>query len=422
MKYICLIICIVLLTISLIKDANLYKPTILMHGLWTVIVFLNILELFGLKKSNDVVYEWVIIGQIAFYIGHTLGNEGHTFTIYFKEKKVYKEKEINYKMVYILGYITIILLLIDTIIAVRYLLNGASLVEIRSWLNQTYEEGTNPITARKSYFEQVFRVLVIEPFKVAIIPICASDMFTGNGNRKMFFITVIIVLLNVISTGGSRISILTLAISVIMAYLIIRRKGNNSNKKIRKKIRTLSLIGVIIVVFLTMKRSKTGVVEEGYYYFSLCLPLLNSWITDIINCTKTYGLLSFWGIVRIPFLVIEKLGFPIPNIYYTAQECVLNANKFRNVGERIANSFVTPYYYLYIDAGVAGIFIGMFIFGIICGKSFRKLMVYKSQENVIIHCLLMQAVLLTFIRWQFVSTGYFLSFIILKILLKDKED
>lgn len=39
MKYICLIICIVLLTISLIKDANLYKPTILMHGLWTVIVF-----------------------------------------------------------------------------------------------------------------------------------------------------------------------------------------------------------------------------------------------------------------------------------------------------------------------------------------------------------------------------------------------
>lgn len=151
MKYICLIICIVLLTISLIKDANLYKPTILMHGLWTVIVFLNILELFGLKKSNDVVYELVIIGQIAFYIGHTLGNEGHTFTIYFKEKKVYKEKEINYKMVYILGYITIILLLIDTIIAVRYLLNGASLVEIRSWLNQTYEEGTNPITARKSY-------------------------------------------------------------------------------------------------------------------------------------------------------------------------------------------------------------------------------------------------------------------------------
>lgn len=88
-----------LLTISLIKDANLYKPTILMHGLWTVIVFLNILELFGLKKSNDVVYELVIIGQIAFYIGHTLGNEGHTFTIYFKEKKVYKEKEINYKMV-----------------------------------------------------------------------------------------------------------------------------------------------------------------------------------------------------------------------------------------------------------------------------------------------------------------------------------
>lgn len=60
MKYICLIICIVLLTISLIKDANLYKPTILMHGLWTVIVFLNILELFGLKKSKDVVYELVI--------------------------------------------------------------------------------------------------------------------------------------------------------------------------------------------------------------------------------------------------------------------------------------------------------------------------------------------------------------------------
>lgn len=421
MKYICLLICTTLFIFYLRKDKVIYSCAIIMFGLWSVILFLNILNLFGINNASNETYIIIFCGMMAYWFGDTFGRYTGLRRIKLRGINRKKHLELNYKHFYILAVITIMLLLIDTSIAARYLLSGNSLNSVRMWLTESYGEGMNPIDARKSYFEQTFRVIVIEPFITAVGPICAIDFFGKKRGRHLLIITFIIIALQLISSGGGRLSLIMLVYTMLMAFMVYKKARGvyrNGLPGKGKNIRILSITAIIGIIILTLKRTSSGIIKEAYYYFAMCIPLFDYWLPIIKSYRKTFGMLGMFGILRIPFLALEKLGFSVPDTYINAQDYILQANKFHSVGSRSGNSFVSPFYYLYLDFGISGVILGMFLLGFIGVKLYRRLKVNHCDKDIYVYLLFLQAIFFTFIRWQFIATNYFMAFVLIPFLFK----
>lgn len=422
MVYVTFLICVIFLLLSLKKSDNFYNPTVLFMALWVGILFLNMLGAFGINRASNGAYFYILIGLCALFFGNILGQNTRMYSLSFGRK--YKKSasyEIRYNIIYFLMFLTAFFLILDLRVVVNALLHGDSLTIVRTWYTATYGSGANPIEARRGYVEQVVRVILIEPFLSSLPILCAINLYSSK--RKKFFLIFSMVLLvfNVVASGGGRLSILTYAITFILGFFIYKRKflGQILNvKKYKKWIMIFSVIGVIAVIFLTLKRSSTGVIEEIYYYFGMCIPLFDRWIPYIKNSIHTYGLLSFFGIIRIPFLIMEKLGLDVPMTYEIAQKYILQANNFYVVGARSGNSFVSPFYYLYLDAGIFGIILGMFIFGVVSAVLYRRVRQSMDDKRIYFLLLIAQMSLLSFIRWQFIGTSFAMAFIYAIIYFK----
>lgn len=426
MLYLTFGVCLLLFLISICQDRKFYNPANLMFGLWSIILFLNMLSLYGINKASSKTYVWILLGLVSFFGGNWAGAHIHFPQILIKigKKNLSAKDEINFNIFYFLSALTMALLTIDTIIAVRYMLDGNSLNSVRIWLTQTFEESTNPIDARKSYVEQVIRVVLIEPFLTALIPICSIDFFSKTGNKKVLITTIVITILNMLSTGGARLTILALVINILMGYAIYRDEWaiDISAVSKRRSLKIIAVIGIGGVLYLTFQRSSSGVIEEAYYYLAMCVPLLDYWRNQINTLPRVHGLLGLFGIIRIPFLILEGLGMDSSKTYNLAQEYILQANKFKTVGGRIGNSFVSPFYYLYADGGIPGIIIGMFLFGLFAAIFYRKVNSERKIVDVYIFLLLIQGILFTFIRWPFISTNYTLAFLFPLILFRRRQE
>lgn len=405
----------------------MFNPNIFMYGVWTVVIGLNCLHLFGIRGVSNEVYTMIIVGLVSYFMGgllavglknyrfvnrqNSFNKRGHAYSFSF-----------NYRFIYILAYTTIGFLLIDTIIATQYLLNGLSFTQVRMWLTQTYESNSNPIFSRRGYAEQVFRVFVVAPFQMALSPLCAIEFFFGNRNRKLLWLTIIIQGFSLISGGGARFGIIILGISFLTAYSMYKAKNHNADRysinSKKRKMRILIAVGVILVLIITTKRTSAKIMEEAYFYFALCLPLLSLWLPVIKTVPHTYGMVSLFGVTRIPFLFLEKLGIYNSTLYSNAYDYVLQANSFRNIssGTRVANSFVTPYYYLYLDGGYTGIIIGMILIGYAVNRCYYNVKNGFDMRTMYIMLLADIGLFYTFIRLELTVTNYFLALLAMPLL------
>lgn len=413
-----------------IKSRNLINPNVYMYGLWSLIVGLNVLHLFGIKGVSDDAYIMVFAGTFSYFLGEVLALSTKTIKLVAPNKRGVESRPtrftMNYKIIYVLAGATIALMIIDTIIAAQYLMRGWSFTQVRMWLTETYENATNPLFSRRSYAEQVFRVIVIAPFRMALGPLCAIDFFFGERNKKVFWITVIIQGLGVISGGGARLGIVNLGLSFLMAFSMFKRKNNTVNRKEvsikRRRMHRLIVLGIVLVGIITTQRTSSRIYEEAYFYFALCLPLLSIWIPEIQATPHTYGMVSLFGLLRIPFLILEKLGLYSPEVYIKSYNYIVQANSFRSIssGTRIANSFVTPYYYLYLDAGYIGIVLGMIIIGYFANKCYRNVLNAYDYKAMYLLMLVDIGIFYTFIRLELVATNYFLALIATPLFFERK--
>lgn len=420
-----LLVCMVLLMLSFRKSENFYNPTVVYFVLWSCILVFNLLGAYNIKKAQDITYIYVIISLIALFFGNVLGQNSQDVRLAFANKYIGKNHngKLRYSVIYTLMVLSTIFLILDIQVVVRALLNKNTLTVIRTWYTSTYSTGNNPIEARRGFVEQVIRVVLIEPFFVSLPILCTINLF-GDKRNKLFLLSSIgLLILNVLASGGGRLAVLTYALTFIMGFFIYRRDKKISAAKIikyKKWIISFSVLGVIAVVFLTIKRSSTSVVEEVYYYFSMCIPLLDRWVPVIQSSPRTFGFLSFFGIFRIPFLVLEKIGSNSIEIYSNARNYILQANYFYNVGARFGNSFVSPIYYLYLDGGILGIIIGMFFFGYFGSKTYKKVRLRLEKRRIYFLLLFIQAAFMSFIRWQFIGTAFSLAYLYAVIFFKEE--
>ncbi len=425
MKYLCLVICLIGLLMSLRKEKRIYNPSTLFYGLWLIIISFNILGLYGLNQASEQTYIFVFVGLGGFMTG-TIVKRFFVIGKYKKRTKydIHNHSNtviFNMPIIKILFIASIILISIDSIIALRYLLAGNSYAAIRMWLSETYENSTNPIDARKTYLEQVFRVVVIEPFQTAVIPLGVVDFVFNENKNKLFPFSLVLIILGIFSTGGARLAIVYFILTMAFGFQIkgIKLKAFSRRITIKDLIpKIFIIVSIIGILSLTLIRSYSGIVREVYYYLSLCIPLLDYWTPTIIESGHTWGVLSLFGLLRIPFIILEKIFNGAPAVFDTAKDYILQANTFHVVGERSGNSFVTPFYYLYLDFGYIGIFFGMFILGAILETYYKRIKVKANIKDYYIFLLLLQVTMTTFIRWQFIGTSFCMAFMMVFVLFK----
>lgn len=421
MEYISFAICIFLLIFSLKKGDNLYCPTIIFLMMWSIILFLNMINAFGINQATNGAYQYICIGLVSLFLGNLLARNVKWSVFFLGGHKRAFSYQMRFTAIYCLMILTTLFLFLDLKIAVNGLLQGNSLTTIRDWYGTTYSSGISPIKARRGYMEQVLRVILIEPFLCSLPFLCTINLYSSHRNKIFLLFSIILLVTNVISTGGGRLGILTYAMTFILGFFIYKRKyfmHRLELVKYKKWIKRFSIVGAFAIIFLTLKRSSTGIFEHVYYYFAMCVPLLDRWIPYISNSPHTYGMLSFFGILRIPFLVMEKLGLNVPATYETAQGYILQANQFYSVGAMLGNSFVSPFYYLYLDGGIVGIVLGMFAFGYASEIIYKKARYSLDDKRVYYLLLFCQMAFMSFIRWQFIGTAFAMAFVYAGILFK----
>ena len=251
-----------------------------------------------------------------------------------------------------------------------------------------------------------------------------------NKRRKyvLFGVSLLVLITSSIAGGGGRLGFIYYIGCFILVFFIVYKNNNSSIEKIKKYkkiIGTFLIIGVLFVAIYTIVRTGFGnIIKQTYTYFALPPTLLSIWLPDLENIKHTFGLTTFFGIHSYFFRVLDTIGldFLVPQIYNDTYMHILDAEIFKQVGYGVANAFVTPIYYFYIDGGYPFVCIASIFFGYLVSSLYENFEKEIDARSFVIYALVMYGVFISFIRIQTAIPSYIISFILAIFLLKSQKN
>ena len=426
----------ILLLISLIffyRKRNAIRTMVIFFLLWTFILILSNLNLYGIYKPSFQAYLLIMLMLLFFAIGaiayivmskQKLKKSGNQ-----KSRKNDRKIELRYKIYYFLCFCIIIFNIIDIIIIIKELANDNPLWQIRNWTLEPFGS-SNPILDRRSFLESAFRNIILASFETIIPPITAYYFFYEENKKRKYMllvVSIVVLITSSIAGGGGRLGFIYYIGCFILVFFIVYRNKNSSIetiKKYKKIICTFLILGILFVAIYTIFRTGLGnIIKQTYTYFALPPTLLSIWLPDLENVKHTFGLTTFFGIHSYFFRVLDTIGldFLVPQIYNDTYTHILNAEIFKQVGYGIGNAFVTPIYYFYIDGGYPFVCIASTFFGYLVSSLYENFEKRIDARSFVIYALVMYGVFVSFIRIQTAIPSYIISFILAIFLLKRQK-
>lgn len=169
-------------------------------GLWSIIIFLSCLNLYGLNKPSDMTYILLFFMIASFFCGSIFGVILPTFNC--KIKMFNHKREIRIRVFIGLTIVMFVSLFISCGKFVRYVIDGVPLWQIRNWNLSAY--GTNNPSSR-TFISQCIKVFVITPFSSVFCPFVAYYFLDPRKNEYrgiLFVISIIYVLVSSMTSGG----------------------------------------------------------------------------------------------------------------------------------------------------------------------------------------------------------------------------
>ena len=424
-------ISIIFLMINLLfkRKNKLISPMIIFYAVWTFILFLSMLNLYGIYKPSDEAYFLIMLMLIFFFMGSFLTMLIKNKRIFVLRKKTEDSKVIlkpRFKLFYILNILIVLFNLIDLYIIIRESMKGTPMWQIRNWSLQPYGS-SNPLLDRRNFIEESIRSIILEPYSIIIPPVVAYVFFNSNDNKqryKLLISSLAVLITSSLAGGGGRLGLIYYFGCFILAFVVLYRNKDTFKNRIKKYKRFLILLIVlailITVIYTVIRTGKGNFVKQVYTYFALPPTLLSEWLPNIKNIEHTYGMTTFFGVHSYFFRILDTIGmdFLVPEIYKYSYTNILNAELFKDVGYGVANAFVTPIYYFIIDGGYAFVIIASFLFGYVVSNSYKKLERNINVKSFTIYALITYGMFLTFIRVQTAIPSYIISFMFVSFLLK----
>lgn len=409
--------------IAINKEKNLFNPLSLFCILWAAILFFSKLQLYSLYPADEKIYKMIIYGVSSYVIGYLLakifiGNK--RLALHKKEHNpgsIRLDYVPNYSFLYFLLFFSLLFYLKDLVTVFTTLVGGGSLANIQSLI-----QGTDNLYSRTG-LENAIRLLIVNPFTWAVIPILAVDIWMGRRDKKLIILTGLLIVSRIFTTGG-RAAFLNFAIymSVVFGFVNIRVKKvltdrpMNNIKKNKRLFKILLCIALVILAIMTYSRAGQRAIRTIYFDFAMQPYMCQIWMEKVdTNNMIGYGTVSLTGFIFPILYVMKNLLriFPIPMAYQQLFDMRLALDtEWQWIGQHVyANAYTSIFWYLYIDGRVIGIILGLFIYGFVSRIVFCNTMKNINVKNICLYSLFYIGIFYTFVRCQFTSIDYALAII-----------
>lgn len=411
---------VVVTLLWVIQEKNIYNPSTIFAAMWALVMLLSGIRLNGLVATSNRAYILAFVGVLMFVAG-CMFRDNIKICFSKRQRRKAGNYEINYNLLMVLyGFV----LAFTTYLAsksIPLILGGVPMKVIRQNYRNV-EEGI-VISTRLVYSVEIYLVQATEFAAAALLPILS----TAKKSFKNIVVTLELMLfltLHIFVTGAR--SFLLDVVILSFFYILI----NNSLiddfrdyfRKIPKIIIVLIGVGAIaMIVFVTQLRKGEDLtmMEETYQYFAIAFPLFDIKLGIMDNTREyTYGLTALNGLLRPVFLALRTIGMDFPKAYARATQLIDDNNIFYYVGSGRGNSFVTVFYYFYMDFGVTGVITGSFIYGYICEAYYRRMLENPNRKNQTLYLLIIIGEVLSFVRLFFSALRYVYSFLVIAIAYK----
>ena len=346
-----------------------------------------------------------LIGFVSFYLGY---NSKIKPGIKIKNK-ITKTSKYNYKKI---AFVSIIIWLVCLIISLFYLKKaGKSFLYVLSLGSSGFDES--------AISEESLGALSM--FSYSLLP--ATMLYIECGKNKYLKIFIFIITLLIEITRGFRFIIIIQIISIIVYYVIKKRK--------RVKIYQLFLLTVIFIFIIGLvgytrgdMRSGNGVMLTGFS-FEYCIDsVINNFriyktyyaviktVPEIVPFNYFNQIVVYSLIMTIPRAIWKSKPFPDNNVPISkgiSQYASEAGQAYPNCGE------------FYYSFGIIGVIFFMYIFGMFSKKIYRLLSI-DDPFNLIMFSLLYGSLFQLIIRGYTPSNLWLLVFLLWPILIVKKLD
>ncbi len=380
---------------------------------WSVILLFSSMQLWTLVLPDDSIYAMIFIGLCSFFIGYTI------FKVFPRKKRLktgirsdYTTYHfvLRYKIVYILASLTIIFYILWAYNVFKQvsLFNLYSIISIQR---------SEDFIGMDSKVLNALSIFVFRPFKIALPAIAATDYWFGKRDRILFSLNIILLVIGLFSNGG-RTSVLNFGIYFTICALVYLSKTSKLSSKLlpkkklninKRRVRNIIVITIVAFVVMTISRGFGGyvaILQNIYIAFAIQPRMFEIWgeyVTE--QHIVGFGCASLFGFIYPFFYLIKNLlGIPLPELINDLFDCIgLTETQWVWPGTGMRNNaYVSPFWYLYTDARLIGIIVGMFLIGLYAAN--RQNCLYNSKfnvKNMTLYCLSTYLIVFSFVRLQF---------------------
>lgn len=430
MNYLIILFCLLISFTRFFIYKNYLDSGAYFYLFWAFIVLFASMRLYGLYEVSTFAYIVVLIGLIGYFIGDKLAltyNRKINSIGSVLDKKSHSAS-LNKKMLYILYTVTILILLSNAINVIRLLREGNTYLMIRTMYSN--QGSTNLGDEYNQVLRSAINVVLVQfistPVVYASLPILFVNLYKGNNDKTMLWMTSVMSLLWILTSGGRSIIVWSM-IYLIFCYLYFNRTMNLGKKiRINRSIKwiliIIALFIITLVIFVTSsRRSNTtiDIMRQIYVYFPVSLKKFDIHLGNAINIPRTYGLSSFYGFIYpIVFLLHNFFGidYPLPLLQARFYSFTV-LEKDILVGEGLLmNAYATIFYQPYLDGGIIGVFLLLGFFGFICKHYYIKINKTYNEKDLVIYLYLMQKILFSHVRFYFTQTQQAMALIVILLL------
>ncbi len=421
------------------KVLSLYS---LFSVLWFVIIILSSMRLFGLYETSSKFYGLICLGVIFWLLGYFANmfylkvpfvksmadkrskknefEEGKEKNDSYKAKKYVVNLKVMAVFLAIIAAYTVVILIKSTQLTAQ----GYSLEQVHDIFLNRGEVPFFEISAINTIYSKL-----MVPCLYAIIPVSAIMLFEQKNKINVIFSVISIALVMIYGfVSGSRITIVYLMVDLLLTLGIYWKKVP---KKMICGIFIAVGVGVISILLITVVRRKlylagnyADLFDTYYTYLTICMPLGDYW-TDYVDSNNiiTYGAASLRGI-------LANVNYPLSKVHLGVFTSIIdNVTDIINITDENyiqiatahrANAYVTWIFHLYLDFRRVGVVVGSFIFGALTG------FLEKHSTKHLMYCayflLFSQAIVKSFVRWEFGIAAYVLAFVYMRFLFKREKE
>lgn len=360
MPFVILLVIFIYLINRFIHRDIVTRPGILFSIIWGLIMVFHQMRLFSLPTVSQSTYMIIFWGIFGFLLGDLLADH---VTIKLGKGTIHRtfsKRRLNFMTVlFFAGMITpfsraISRLPIYTLYDIRYNLNS-EIVD------------TGFVGTIYNYYCQ--------PFLTFLTVYACVNIFSSKRDSKLFILALIGIFMNTI-IGGGRFSLLYLGGSLVLMLILYRREMRSTfaeRKVMRKVLLLIALTVIVLITVSTIRAGENSILRTLYVYTCGSVPFLEH-VLKTYQSDFLFGLASFNGFIRPIFVVLRSLfGFSLPTGVSNVESLLLNTDRAYYLTPTILyNSFVSCFYAPYIDGGLIGEFIIMFIIGFASARIYKN--------------------------------------------------